>query len=227
MLPEPAAEKDSESRKWDEGKKLLEKQARKSLHKKKSQRDEDKDSAAAAGNRKEKDKKRDGKDKKVHKPSISPLDISRPIYVTASDASGLHKQSLPTIDVFPQQPRQKDQCETQQQPSVSTSKLFFPFFHKNLFAAKEKEVHIPISPAAERLQRTATVCSRASTLRRRVGKVRPESTGTMASDRGTIGSGIRDAEGQVPVALKKCIALVEEIGMVLRFAHATLLCSVS
>ncbi|KAJ3139597.1 Rho GTPase-activating protein 21 [Geranomyces variabilis] len=109
------------------------------------------------------------------------------------------------------------------QPSVSTSRLFFPFFNKNLFATKGKEAPVVVllpSPAAERLQRTATMCSRASTIRRRVGgKTRPESGGTMASDRGTIGSGHgagrghHDGEDRVPIVLRKCIALVEEIGM--------------
>ncbi|TPX58446.1 hypothetical protein PhCBS80983_g03123 [Powellomyces hirtus] len=191
---------------------------KRNLQKKHSTR-EDETEVAASAFRKEKEKKtRDGKDKKAQR--ANPLIISNPIPTTA-DFNSLHKQSMPSINVFPQPSSSQKQQQQQppksspppQQPSVSTSRLFFPFFHKSLFAAKGKEVPLPISPAAERLQRTDTMCSRTSTIRRRVGRVRPESGGTMHSDKGTIASGHRDEDDQIPLILKKCIALVEEIGM--------------
>ncbi|KAI9017309.1 hypothetical protein BC832DRAFT_18647 [Gaertneriomyces semiglobifer] len=101
----------------------------------------------------------------------------------------------------------------EQQPTMSSSRLFFPFFTKNLFPQKERDVAPAILPVTERLQRSTTVSSRASTMRRRVGRSRPQSATTMSSDRGTIGSGIKVMEGKVPIAIRECIALVEEIGL--------------
>ncbi|KAJ3293097.1 Rho GTPase-activating protein 21 [Borealophlyctis nickersoniae] len=97
---------------------------------------------------------------------------------------------------------------------ASSTKLFFPFLNKNknLFAPKGKEISLPLPPATG-LHRSATSVSRTSTLRRRVGKSRPASSGTLASTKGTIGSGYREHVGDVPLLLQKCIKLVEEIGL--------------
>ncbi|KAJ3169028.1 Rho GTPase-activating protein 21 [Geranomyces variabilis] len=202
---------------------------------------------------KEKDKKREGKDRK-QRPVVSsptPVDIGSSGLVLGANGgvgSGRHLQLGPSKGNTSHQgsklggsklgpgptpsgaavplgaPKTRlAAANANAQPSVSTSRLFFPFFNKNLFATKGKEAPVVVllpSPAAERLQRTATMCSRASTIRRRVGgKTRPESGGTMASDRGTIGSGHGAGRGhhddtdRVPIVLRKCIALVEEIGM--------------
>ncbi|TPX64904.1 hypothetical protein SpCBS45565_g05521 [Spizellomyces sp. 'palustris'] len=186
-----------------------EKVPRSNVHKKKSHKGEEKEAGSnvtASKKDREKEKRREGKDKtKFHKASSSSFVISAPIAVTASDSTGVHQEQPQQIHPPP--------SDLDQQPSVSTSRLFFPFFNKSLFAPKEKESLAAISPAADILKRTATVSSRASTVRRRVGKTRPPSSGTMASDRGTIGSAVRDGQGRVPLELRKCIALVEDIGM--------------
>ncbi|KND00665.1 uncharacterized protein SPPG_03788 [Spizellomyces punctatus DAOM BR117] len=199
---------DSDARRKDDRRKG-EKAPRTNVHKKKSHKGEEKDpgsNVVASKKDREKERKREGKDKsKFHKASSSSFVISAPIAVTASDSTGVHQQQPQKIH--------PPASDLDQQPSVSTSRLFFPFFNKSLFTPKEKESLAAISPAADILKRTATVSSRASTVRRRVGKSRPPSSGTMASDRGTIGSAVRDGQGRVPLELRKCIALVEDIGM--------------
>ncbi|KAI8826670.1 uncharacterized protein EV422DRAFT_6037 [Fimicolochytrium jonesii] len=185
------------------------------LHRKPVEREEIRD---RSGKNKEKEGKREPGKRKDSKAGLSPLVISSPIPQPTNSTLPLQQRdnSHPTDTLLSlaqlQQSNAGFSTKPTPQPSVATSKLFFPFFHKNLFAGKEKEIPIVISPAAERLQRSGTVSSRASTMRRRVGRARPESAETMSSDRGTIGSAFRRAEGEVPLTLRKCIELVEEIG---------------
>ncbi|KAJ3023890.1 hypothetical protein HKX48_000076 [Thoreauomyces humboldtii] len=175
---------------------------KKVIQKQRSHREASKESSLAL--RKDKDKKREAKERKGQKPS--PLIVSAPVPLMGNTRS----PSLPNVHMLESLGSEKP---LPPQPIVASSRLFFPFFHKNLFAAKDKEAVIGISPVAERLQRSSTACSRTSTLRRRVGRARPDSSGTMASDKGTIGSGIREQDGHVPLILKKCIGLVDEIGL--------------
>ncbi|KAJ3041694.1 hypothetical protein HDV00_008781 [Rhizophlyctis rosea] len=123
------------------------------------------------------------------------------------------------------------QQQQQQQRSSSTG-LFFPFLNKSLFAHKGKDVAVLEERVygGGKLGRSPTISSQRSTLRRRVG-TGGSGVGGVGSKRvsaGTVGSGTGltsvvagdvpplptpTPTGEVPLILRKCVKLVEEIGM--------------